>query len=170
MPITRSTGCDRGHLISRLNVCWGERRKASISSRQAFYWTNIAPQFSQFNTVWWLKLERWERKVALDYGKATGFSGPVFSDDDPPLGDNLELEDGLIVYDAFRIPHTYWKVVFVATATGKLKKAAFLMDQFKMCKSRISRDFDLSDYSISFKELEEYSRVRFDPLLHHVPS
>jgi DNA/RNA endonuclease G (NUC1) len=72
----------------------------------------------------------------------------------------------LIVYDAFRIPRAYCKVLFVAMATGKLKKAAFLMDQFKMRKSRISRDFDLSDYHISLKELEEYSRVRFDPLLH----
>jgi DNA/RNA endonuclease G (NUC1) len=169
MPLTISSGYNRGHLMARTNVCWGEQRKASISSRQAFYWTNIAPQFQQFNVVWWLKLEQWERKVAIDYGKATGFSGPVFSDDDPPLGDNLELEDGLIVYNAFRIPRAYWKVVFVATATGKLKKATFLMDQFKMRKSRISRDFDLSDYHISLKELEEYSRVRFDPLLHECP-
>jgi endonuclease G len=152
--------------MARSNVCWGEDREASIAARQAFFWTNIAPQHPRLNREWWLSLENWERNVAVLHSQATGFSGPVFADRDEPFRGEVELEDGLVAYDTFKVPSAYWKVVSVAAAPGGLACAAYLMDQFAMLKRRVGRKFNLSDYLISIPDLEKATKLRFDAVFH----
>jgi DNA/RNA endonuclease G (NUC1) len=166
LSLLRNSPYDRGHLISRSMVCWGEKRKASISARQAFYWPNVAPQHEKLNRSWWLKLEKWERDVAHAHGRVTGFSGPIFSEDDEPFRGELELEDGLVAFDTFRVPHAYWKVVIVAAPGGQLKLSAYLMDQFEMLKEKVGRNFDLSQYRVSLDDLEHQAQLRFGSTLH----
>lgn len=64
LSLLKRSPYDRGHLMARSTVSWGEKRQASISARQAFYWPNVAPQHEKLNRMWWLKLEQWERAVA----------------------------------------------------------------------------------------------------------
>lgn len=166
LSLLRQSPYDRGHLMAQMTVRWGEKRSASISTRQAFYWTNVAPQSSKFNRLWWLKLEKWERHVAKNHGRISGFSGPVFSDDDEPFRGEMELDDGLIVYGTFRVPRAYWKLVVVPAPGGGVQLAAHLMDQFKMEKDNVGGNFDLSDYRVSLKELEQQAQLRFGSILH----
>lgn len=165
MSLLRQSPYDRGHLMARSTVSWGDMRKASISARQAFYWPNVAPQHEKLNRFWWLKLEKWERRVAVDHGHMTGFSGPVFSNDDEPFRGELELDDGLVALDTFHVPRAYWKVVVVAS-DGELRVAAHLMDQVEMLESDVGRNVDLSSYRISLHDLERHTQLRFGPAVH----
>lgn len=166
LSLLKHSPYDRGHLMARSTVCWGEERKAFISARQAFYWPNVAPQHERLNRMWWLKLENWERDVARSYGRVTGFSGPVFSKDDEPFRGELELEDGLVAFDTFRVPRAYWKIVVVVAPGGGLQLAAHLMDQFEMLEANVGRDFDLSQYRLSLEDLEQRAQLRFGSKLH----
>jgi DNA/RNA endonuclease G (NUC1) len=166
LALLRHSPYDRGHLMARATVSWGEHRQASISARQAFYWPNVAPQHAQLNRGWWLKLEKWERDVAQEYGKLTGFTGPVFSEKDESFRGELQLEDGLVAFDTFRVPRAYWKVVVVVKSGQGLAQAAYLMNQFEMLEAKGGRNFQLTDYRVSIKDLEQSTRLRFDDVFH----
>lgn len=166
MSLLKHSPYDRGHLMARSNVSWGEERNAFISAHQAYYWPNVAPQLAILNRRWWLKLEKWERGVARSYGRVTGFTGPVFSQDDEPFRGELELEDGLVALDTFRVPRAYWKIIIVAAPEGGIQLASYLMNQFEMQESTRSREFDLSHYRISLEKLEQNAMLRFGSMLH----
>ncbi len=164
MQLATRSGYDRGHLMSRSHVCWGEQREAEIAAKQAFYMPNISLQLPSFNRVYWLKLEDLERKIASDHGKLVGFSGPVFLAKDVSFRGDFELEDGLIARETFRIPRKYWKVI-VFKNSEQLAYTAFLMDQDEMEKKKITRDFDLKRYMVSIADLERTTKLTFDPIL-----
>ncbi len=165
LSLLRMSSYDRGHIASTKLLRWGEKRSASISARQTFYWTNIAPQHQKLNRFWWLKLEQLEGKAAKTYGRITGFSGPIFSENDEPFRGELKLEDGLIALDTFRVPRAYWKVI-IAVLGRKFFVATYLMDQFEMIKKDVPRNFDLQDYRITIEDLEHKAQIRFGQNLH----
>ena len=165
METLRRSEYDRGHLVSRANVMWGDEREVSIAGRQAFYWTNISPQYQELNRRWWLALERWERDVAVDRGRATGFSGLVCTEDDERFRDEVELEDGLVAQDSFRIPRGYWKVVLSKGDNG-LQFAAFYLDQTKMMGGKVERPFRIEKYRMALCDLEEMTQLRFAAVYH----
>jgi len=165
LPLLMHSPYDRGHLMARATVGWGEEREASVSARQAFHWPNVAPQSAELNRMRWLKLEQWEREVAHAYGRITGFCGPVFSDEDEMFRGEMELEDGLIAFDTFRIPRSYWKIVFVVAPEGDLKLAAHLMDQFETSKTGTRRKFDLRNYNVPLEVIEQRTQLRFGATL-----
>ncbi len=166
LPLLRQSPYDRGHLMARSTGCWGESRAASISARQAFYWPNVAPQHQRLNRHWWLALERWEREMARTHGRLTGFSGPVFSDQDEPFRGEVKFEHGLIAQDTFRVPRAYWKVVAVAAPKDRHSVAAYLMDQVAMVANGAGRKIELEDYRISLADLEKIAQIRFPKSLH----
>jgi DNA/RNA endonuclease G (NUC1) len=157
--LTRS-GYDRGHLMAQKTIMWGDEISASISSKQAFYWTNIAPQLAWVNRKSWLRLEQLERKIAETYGKTIGFSGPLFSTDDEKFGGEQLLQDGLIAYDTFQVPQAYWKVI-LCIENGKLKTAAFCVNQNERPDKKVKPNETPNDYRISIKHLEEMAKLRF---------
>ena len=165
LPLLRQSPYDRGHLMARLTGCWGESRAASISARQAFYWPNIAPQHQRLNRNWWHALEQWERATARSEGQLTGFSGPVFADEDESFRGEIEFEHGLVARDTFRVPRAYWKVVVVARR-GRLAVAAYLMDQVAMVAQGIRPEIKIADYRVTLGDLEKVAQLRFATSLH----
>lgn len=120
------SGYDRGHLAPRAGLAWGEERQAAIAARQAFFWTNTAPQHPNLNRGSYLAVELWERDVAVRLGRIVGLCGPVFADTDPRFRDEQEGDDGFIAYGTFQIPQAYWKIVAGVDAHGTLRQRAFL--------------------------------------------
>ena len=157
---------DRGTLAPRSSVSWGEEREAWIACRQAFFWTNIAPQHRKLNRWWWLRLENWERKVAIAYERATVFTGPVFSGRDQSFGGDVDLEDGLVAHDSFRVPGAYWKIIAVAAPSGGIAIACYSMDQFEMLNAKLGVNIDIEKYRLSLRHLEKKTRLGFSDLLH----
>ena len=53
----RNNPWDRGHLVRRRAMHWGDLDLAELSDSESFYWTNIAPQHRQLHHTAWGKIE-----------------------------------------------------------------------------------------------------------------
>lgn len=131
---------DRGHLVRRRALHWGERSVAERADSESFFWTNIVPQHNRLHATAWGRIEDWILSFADDSDKRISvFTGPVFTPEDPH---HQNRPDELPI----RIPAGFWKILGVKRG-GELRAAAFLVWQ---------RDFDRSD------------PVAFDPILEQV--
>ncbi len=95
---------DRGHIVRRAATNWGESDAvAKQADADSFHYTVCSPQHSGLNRndQMWLGLEDYVLTNTRTHGfRACVFAGPVFTEDDPPLGTSGAL-----------IPLNFWKVV-----------------------------------------------------------
>ncbi len=120
----------RGHLVRRLDPCWGDDQIVSeIADVHTFHYTNAAPQIQRFNAGDWLDIEDYIlNKSQIKKAKVTIFTGPVFRENDPFYG--FEREGG-----PWQIPMTYWKVAVIEKENGEVAATAFLQGQLKFVQS-----------------------------------
>lgn len=116
---------DRGHMVRRLDPCWGTRAQVLRAQDDTYHYTNSAPQHKGLNRRHWVRLEDYilNSAKALNF-KVSVFTGPIFRDDDPIL---KSKESDV------PIPQEYWKVaVLVNKDSGKLAASAYVLSQGKM--------------------------------------
>jgi DNA/RNA endonuclease G (NUC1) len=180
IALLRRSPYDRGQLVPRTAVCWGEPQMASIANRQVFYWPNVAPQHRLLNREIWLQVEKWEQQQAREKGRLIGFSGPVFSANDEPQSGELEFEHGLVAHDTFRVPLAYWKVCVARAARGTLAVAAYLVSQAAFMERTLpvpedvpsvpdpasENDTALAPFRVGLQYLERLAQLRFPEKLH----
>lgn len=136
----RNNPYDRGHLVRRRALHWGDESTARRADNESFFWTNIAPQHENLNQTAWARIEDWMLELAdRAEQRASVFTGPVFTVYDPPLQNQPDEEPILI-------PGGFWKIISIKHG-GQLRAAAFLTWQ---------RDFGSTD------------PVQFDPVLEQV--
>lgn len=117
---------DRGHLVRRRSVHWGDLDAATTADRESFFWTNIAPQHRTLHQRAWGRIEDWMLEFAHGGDRrAAVFTGPVLSPNDPAIT-NKPGESPL------QIPAGFWKIV-VLKPQDEVRAAGFLVWQ---------RDFD----------------------------
>ncbi len=148
---------DRGHLVKRLDPCWGSQADALIAERDTFHWTNAAPQTSAFNQGkaksllgqkegrLWQGIENYilRNAWAMDT-KVSLFTGPVFKADDPVYSDKTgEME--------IQVPLVFWKVL-VWSEAGKLKSLALKADQTKTMQKRDGNESLVEDDQLALME------------------
>jgi len=120
---------DRGHLVRRAAMHWGDLDEAKLADSETFFWTNIAPQHNRLHHGAWGKIENWMVELADSQKKQVNiFTGPIFTSDDV-LHQN-EADEAPI-----RIPAGFWKVL-VINSELKLKAAGFLVWQFDYEKEK----------------------------------
>ncbi len=131
---------DRGHLVRRRALHWGEQAIAEQADAESFFWTNIVPQHNRLHSTAWGKIENWILDFADDNDKqASIFTGPILTPDDPEHQNQPDES-------SINIPAGFWKILAIKR-DGELLAAAFLVWQ---------RDFDRN------------SPVEFDPILEQV--
>ncbi|GAB3755865.1 hypothetical protein GCM10027591_04980 [Zhihengliuella somnathii] len=110
---------DRGHLVRRASVLWGETREiAEQANQDSFFYTNAAPQAAAYNQSMdlWLGLETYLLDHAADHGRRLiVFTGPVFSGRDP-------------AYRGITIPLMFFKVA-AFLHEGRLAATGYVIDQ-----------------------------------------
>lgn len=132
---------DRGHLVRRRALHWGNEAEARVADRDSYFWTNIVPQHEKLHDTAWGDIEDFMFAIADDSKKqACVVQGPVLTADDP-FRTNMNGEDPI------QIPAGFWKV-FNIKHRGKLRAACFLVWQ---------RDFD--DLELSFNPVLEQVRI-----------
>ena len=154
---------DQGHLARRNSMSWGDEADARIAERESDMWSNIAPQHENLHDDAWGSIEDWMLERVEGGGqRASVFTGPVFTDDDPIHKNGLNEQ-------AIQIPAGFWKVISVKL-NGAMRSAGFLVWQ---------RDYD-SAIPLPFAPVLEQVRLttievltglkfpalrQFDPLL-----
>lgn len=154
---------DRGHMARRKSLSWGNKSQAAIAERESDFYSNICPQHGNLHDDAWGNIEDWVlSRTRDDGGRASVFTGPVFTEEDPEII-NLSGEVSI------KIPAGFWKIIAIMIS-GHLRAAAFLVWQ---------RDYD-DPNPLPFTPVLEQVRIttievltglsfsalrRFDPLL-----
>lgn len=124
----------KGHLVRRLDPCWGEDRIALLAEEDSFHWTNACPQVGFFNQgtagadlpgtgggKLWRAVENYVLRNALvEKLRVTSFTGPIFADDDRP-------------YRGLKVPGRFFKIA-VWSEGGLLRSLAMIADQRPVMK------------------------------------
>lgn len=116
----------RGHLVRRLDPCWGDRlEEVRLAEKHTYHFTNAAPHVARYNNVDWGDLEDYilDQTQTLDK-KVTVFTGPIFKEDDPPYG--FTREGG-----PWQIPVIFWKIVVAEKPSNQIAAAAFMVGQIE---------------------------------------
>ena len=136
----RNNPWDRGHLVRRQSMHWGDIEEAKVADQESYFWTNIAPQHHKLHDTAWGQIEDWMMHLADDNKQRVSvFTGPVFGEDDVAHV-NREGEDPIL------IPAGFWKIL-VIPKDGSVRAAGFIVWQ---------RDF------------EDDTPIIFDPQLEQV--
>lgn len=124
----------KGHLVRRLDPCWGNDDLALLAEEDTFHWTNCSPQVGFFNQgtagpstpgtgggALWRAVENYVlRNAVADKQRVTSFTGPIFTDDDRP-------------YRGVRVPGRFFKVT-VWVEEDELRSLAMIADQRPVLK------------------------------------
>ena len=120
---------DRGHLVRRDDVAWGETfEDMQKANGDTFHTTNCSPQVGGFNrsnlgAFNWGDLEDLvERESSAE--NVCVFSGPIFREDDPEFEGLLKRRIEVTV----QIPQSYWKII-IADHDGSPQAYGFILDQ-----------------------------------------
>ncbi len=125
------TAFDKGHLVRRDAVAWGETyTELRRANGDTYHVTNCSPQVKQFNRSnlggLWGKLENLAlSQVEQDHDIYSVFSGPILTDEDEPFAgvDNVGKISVLI-------PGAYWKIIVAPNeARDDLETFAFRIAQ-----------------------------------------
>jgi endonuclease G len=120
---------DKGHLTRRDDCAWGTDEDQAVTANwDSFHYTNSAPQHELFNrsTVFtganldlWGDLENHITDQGKKNPKICVFNGPIFSNDDKPLGDSY-------------VPLKYFKIVVWRDPGSPPGAMGFILDQSEM--------------------------------------
>lgn len=113
----------RGHLVRRIDPCWGTTAQSQIAEEHTFHYTNSTPQVQKFNDSGWGDLEDYvldraqtkERKMSV-------FTGPIFKPGDPLYG--RQRPGG-----PWRIPVSFWKIAVVQKTENTVAAVGFIIGQ-----------------------------------------
>lgn len=157
----RANDLDRGHLIRRLDPCWGSKSEAEQANRDSMFFPNIAPQHKDLNQKIWLQLEEHILGGTEDAdAKISVFVGCLFGDNDP-----VHKSTGI------HVPMGFWKVVASIGRTRRgrsnrrvLQAQAFILYQGHLVKPDdlelvFGRDFE--EYQVTVEELERLTGLDF---------
>lgn len=161
----RGTGFDRGHLTRSLAVAWGEERMATIARRQAFFFTNTAPQHPDVNQRSWLSVEEWEDALLTIHDRMVSFSGPALFEDDPIHRSVEQMIGRVRVRANFRLPRAFWKVIAVRHDRGQVRTAAMWVDQVSPVDGPRRPRADVSTFRRTVPWLEETLQLDFGDVL-----
>jgi endonuclease G len=119
---------DKGHLVRRDDVCWGDSfEDIQMANGDTFHTTNCSPQIAGFNRSGagvdnWGDLENLVQS-ATKAEKAMLFAGPVLRDDDPEF-EGRDVHGRVLV----QIPQCFWKIVVVKGDDGP-EAYGFVLEQ-----------------------------------------
>ena len=114
----------RGHLVRRLDPCWGTEEEAKLAELHTFHYTNAAPQVQHYNDVECGNLEDYllDRAQTVEQ-KMTVFTGPVFRSSDPQFRKATDKTK------SWQIPVSFWKVAVLQKFPRDIAVAAFVIGQ-----------------------------------------
>lgn len=136
----------RGHMVRRLDPCWGSDRIALRAEADTLHFTNCTPQVGRFNSgqTLWQGIENHVLDNArIDDLRVCVFTGPVLADDDPPYRED--------VFPDFKVPLKFFKLA-VWSDGGTLRSLALLADQSPSLQEIPEGAEDIADT----EEVEEF--------------
>lgn len=166
----------RGHLVRRLDPCWGSDNLALAAELDSFHWTNCTPQVGFFNQgrapadtprseqgALWRSVENFVlRNAVASAARVTCFTGPIFAVTDRP-------------YRGVLIPERFFKVA-VWVDQGELRSIAMIASQASLLGARREALAEgmttfgtpgeiakIDDFQVPVSKVEQETGIRFGP-------
>jgi endonuclease G len=125
---------DRGHIIRRVDPCWGDLKTSTQADKDTFNWANCTPQHKLLNqrSGIWFQLEQhiMEKGVRNEVADICVFAGPVLDKKD--LNFIKPYRDSPL-----QVPAMFWKVIVWKKRDGKLYAVGFMMSQWQFIKDKM---------------------------------
>jgi endonuclease G len=154
----------RGHMVRRLDPCWGTKARALRAEADTFHFTNCTPQVGKFNSgkALWQGIENHVLDNAkTDDIRVTVFTGTVLDDNsDPPYRQE--------VFPGFKVPMQFWKIA-VWVEDGVLSALGMIADQTESLPELPERmealddDEGVRDFVTTVIEIEGLTGLNFGP-------
>jgi endonuclease G len=139
---------DRGHLVRRLDPCWGPNAKDA--GEDTFHFTNCSPQHERLNQRDWLEVEDYILKTADNANvQISVFTGPIFREDD------------MIYRNEYLLPADFWKVVAFVNKNGKLNATAYLRTQKNYLENMEFFDDEFKTWQVPIAQVEALTGLSF---------
>lgn len=139
---------DRGHLVRRLDPCWGPNAKEA--GEDTFHFTNCSPQHERLNQKDWLEVEDYVLKTADNADKRISvFTGPVFREDD------------MVYRREYLLPADFWKIVAFVGKNGKLSATAYLRTQKNYIENLEFYDDEFKTWQVPVAQVEALTGLSF---------
>lgn len=159
----RANDLDLGHLVRRLDPCWGDTdAEAKRAADDTYHLTNASPQHKAFNrdrTVW-AGVENYLLDNAIaERLRVSVYSGPVLDANDP-------------LFNQVQLPLQYWKVAVMLKRDGAPSATAYLLDQTSVVEAMLSREFAFGkyrSYQVPVAHVEALTRLSFGVLSEYDP-
>lgn len=151
----------RGHMVRRLDPCWGTEDRALRAEADTFHFTNCTPQVGKFNSgkTLWQGIENHVLDNAKDDEiRVTVFTGTVLRDDDPDYRQSI--------FPGFKVPLQFWKIA-VWAEDGVLSALAMIADQTDSLKEipesaeAIDDDEGVRDFITTVPHIESLTGLDF---------
>jgi endonuclease G len=142
---------DRGHLVRRLDPCWGDTAK--LAEADTFFYSNSTPQQKTFNESIWAGLEDY----LLDNAQTSGFRANVFTGPVPGATDPK--------FRGVSIPLAYWKVaVMLRTEDQKLTATGYIVSQSDLLTGLEFAFGEFKTYQVPIARIESLTGLDFGTL------
>lgn len=150
----------RGHIVRRMEPCWGNKIVAEKAEEETFRYVNACPQHRNFNPKIWLELEKsvLEKGAIAHNKRLTVFSGPVLHNDDLPYYEKINDE-------YLFIPFMFWKIVVWKKDNENTYAIGFVQSQKELIyphldatykNKRVKSEFDKYIERLRFKNNAVY--------------
>jgi endonuclease G len=170
---------DRGHIVRRVDPCWGDQTTSDQAEQDTFKWVNCTPQHKKLNQKGgiWFQLEQHiiEHGVKNKLADVAVFAGPVLDIKDLPF--KKKYHNTLV-----KVPIQFWKIIVWKKSTGQLNAVGFMMSQWEFIKDKLIKpvtpaaakkpladDYfenlkfnDHKTYQVSIKDIEKATGIQFN--------
>lgn len=143
-----NSGYDRGHMAAAAN-----HKMNQEDMDQTFAYSNISPQFPEFNRGGWEKLERYVRYLAKRSKELYVVTGPLYLPMKAKDG-NLYVTYRVLGSNHISVPTHYFKVILYETKENRMVLEAFLMPN----DNRLDESISINDYRVPINRLDIIER------------
>lgn len=146
----------KGHLVRRLDPCWGKAAVRKIAEENTFFFTNSTPQHKNFNPKIWLELEKHILEKGADKSdiNISVFCGPI-------LNQNDRFYYKLIDDKMIQIPSAYWKIIVWQKTDEKLYAVGFIQSQWNNIKGLLRSESELRGLPAVRRDDSYFENLKF---------
>ncbi|MGZ4846266.1 MAG: DNA/RNA non-specific endonuclease [Halobacteriota archaeon] len=139
---------DYGHLVRRLDPCWGTI--AVAAGEDTFHFTNCSPQYCKLNRHEWLEVEDYVLNTADSADvRISVFTGPVFRADD------------MLYHEEYLLPADFWKIVAFVNKRDQLRATAYVRSQKNYLENLRFFDNEVKTWQVPVAQVEALTGLSF---------
>lgn len=149
---------DRGHMIPRNDL-----NRSRSAHDNSFLFSNMSPQFANFNQRVWRRLEKFAHDSAIKSDGLYIITGAAFDRDNNGKRDSDDNASRVSPHNRVAVPTHYYKILINRRPNGIIDTISFLLPHNNL--SNTNNDGYLKSKIVSIETIEGVTGIEFCPLV-----